>query len=83
MPTPSARPARPPRSRRPGGCCPAARALGLTGIQGAGMLGAAERRCAGKVPYQKAFEEGEYWFRMPPRLADQVLALAAEGRRAD
>ena len=41
-------------------------ALGLTGIEGAGMLGAAERRCAGKVPYQKAFEEGEYWFRMPP-----------------
>jgi hypothetical protein len=55
-------------------------ALGLTGLQGAGMLGAAERRCAGKVPYQKAFEEGEHWFRMPPRLADQVLALAAEGR---
>ena len=57
-------------------------ALGLTGIQGAGMLGAAERD-AREGPLRKAFEEGEHWFRMPPRLADQVLAIAAEGRLAD
>jgi hypothetical protein len=51
--------------------------LGLTSRQAAGMLGAAERRCKGHPPYEKAWEEYEHWFRMPTETAEIVKELAA------
>ncbi len=52
--------------------------LGLTNRQAAGMLGAAERRCKGHPPYEKAWEDDEHWFRMPADTAEIVKELAAQ-----
>lgn len=51
-------------------------ALGLTDRQCAGMIGAAERRCKGKPPYIKSYDDGSYWFLMPASAADIVTRLA-------
>jgi hypothetical protein len=50
--------------------------IGMTDRQAAGMLGAAERRCKGKPPYEKLHEDGEYWFRMPAPVAALVTEFA-------
>jgi hypothetical protein len=42
------------------------------------MLGAAERRCKQLPPYEKAFEDGEYWFRMPTKVAEAIRQLATK-----
>lgn len=51
--------------------------IGMTRTQAAGMLGAAERRCAGDLPYEKSgYTEKGYWFRMSGQAAEVVLGLA-------
>lgn len=55
----------------------------LSPRQASGMLGAAERRCQQRPPYEKTYEEGEHWFRMPAETAKVVNRLAAIGRRAN
>lgn len=52
-------------------------AVGLTPRQASGMLGAAERRCKLLPPYEKAYEDGQYWFRMPQTVADIIKELAS------
>lgn len=52
--------------------------IGLTNRQAAGMLGAAERRCKGHPPYEKAWEDDEHWFRMPAETAEIVKELASQ-----
>ncbi len=42
------------------------------------MLGAAERRCKQLPPYEKAWEENQYWFRMPNEVAAVVKELAGK-----
>lgn len=54
-------------------------AIGLTPKQASGMLGAGERRCKGRPPYEKTYEGGTYFFRMPAKVADVVEELAAAG----
>ncbi len=54
--------------------------LGLTNRQAAGMLGAAERRCKGHPPYEKASDHDDHWFRMPGAIADIVNELATQAR---
>jgi len=53
-------------------------AVGLTPRQASGMLGAAERRCKQLPPYEKAWEENQYWFRMPNEVAAVVKELAGK-----
>lgn len=53
------------------------KAIQMTPQQASGMLGAAERRCKLKPPYEKAWEDDVYWFRMPGDVAEQVRELAA------
>lgn len=53
-------------------------AVGLTPRQASGMLGAAERRCKQLPPYEKAWEENQYWFRMPDEVAAVVKELAGK-----
>jgi hypothetical protein len=51
--------------------------IGLTPNQAAGMLGAAERRCKGAVPYEKRESRGVRYFRMSAdntRLVKQLYA---------
>lgn len=45
--------------------------------QASGMLGAAERRCKQLPPYEKAYEDGQYWFRMPTEVAAVITELAS------
>lgn len=56
-------------------------AIGLTDRSAAGMLGAAERRCKGLLPYTKSYEGG-YWFRMPESVADMIIDLAQDREAA-
>ena len=51
-------------------------AIDLEPARAAGMLGAAERRCKLLPPYEKAWDEGQHWFRMPKSVADVVKDLA-------
>jgi hypothetical protein len=51
-------------------------AIDLPPRKASGMLGAAERRCKQLPPYEKAIEDGEYWFRMPASVADVIRSLA-------
>lgn len=53
-------------------------AINLEPNQAAGMLGAAERRCKLLPPYEKAYEDYTYWFRMPTSVAEIVTELAAK-----
>ncbi len=53
-------------------------AIGRTPRQASGMLGAAERRCKQLPPYEKAWDDGQYWFRMPVEVADVVKELASK-----
>ncbi len=46
--------------------------------QASGMLGAAERRCKQQPPYEKAYEDGEHWFRMPVEVAGLVRELEGD-----
>lgn len=52
-------------------------AIGLAPRSAAGMLGAAERRCQGAPPYEKAYEGG-HWFRMPEAVARLIIELAED-----
>jgi hypothetical protein len=52
--------------------------IGLTPRKASGMLGAAERRCKGKPPYEKAVDGDDRWFRMPIQVAGYVKEAAAE-----
>lgn len=54
--------------------------IGMTPREASGMLGAAERRCKQKPPYEKVQEGGEHWFLMPQEVADVVLELAAKDK---
>lgn len=54
-------------------------AIDMTPRQASGMLGAAERRCKQLPPYEKAYEDGEHWFRMPKDVAEVVQELAKQG----
>lgn len=51
-------------------------AVGMTAREASGMLGAAERRCGGRLPYQKRWNQQVREFRMPQRVADIVAELA-------
>jgi hypothetical protein len=53
-------------------------AIELEPNRASGMLGAAERRCKLLPPYEKAYEDNTYWFRMPKDVADVVTELAAK-----
>lgn len=54
-------------------------AIGLTPRQASGMLGAAERRCNGRPPYEKSgYTEGDHWFRMPREVAEIIMELATD-----
>lgn len=53
-------------------------AVGLTPRQAAGMIGAAERRCKKLPPYEKAYEDGQHWFRMPTEVAEVVKELGGK-----
>lgn len=53
-------------------------AIDLEPTRASGMLGAAERRCKLLPPYAKAYEDGQYWFRMPESVAAVVTELAAK-----
>jgi hypothetical protein len=46
--------------------------------QGAGMLGAAERRCHQRPPYEKRWNNQVREFRMPAQVADYVKEVAEE-----
>ncbi len=50
-------------------------AIDLPPRQASGMIGAAERRCKGRPPYEKCFEDGQHWFRMPAEVADVVRQI--------
>jgi hypothetical protein len=52
--------------------------IGLEPGQAAGMLGAAERRCKQRPPYEKLREGGVRYFRMPARVAEVIEDLASE-----
>lgn len=52
-------------------------AIDLEPTRASGMLGAAERRCKLLPPYEKAYEDGQYWFHMPQSVADVVTELTA------
>jgi hypothetical protein len=52
-------------------------AIGLTGRQAAGMIGAAERRLKGNPPYDKYKSGGQHWFNMPGAVAEIVEEYAA------
>ena len=53
-------------------------AIDRTPRQASGMLGAAERRCKQLPPYEKAYEDGQYWFRMPVEVANVVKEFAGQ-----
>ena len=53
-------------------------AIDLEPNRASGMLGAAERRCKLLPPYEKAYEDGEHWFRMPKSVAEVITDLAGE-----
>lgn len=53
-------------------------AIDLEPSRASGMLGAAERRCKLMPPYEKAYEDYTYWFRMPTAVADVVKGLATK-----
>jgi hypothetical protein len=42
------------------------------------MLGAAERRCKQRPPYEKTWQGDVRYFRMPVRVAEVIEELAAE-----
>jgi hypothetical protein len=42
------------------------------------MLGAAERRCKQRPPYEKRWEGGVRYFFMPSRVAEVIEELASE-----
>lgn len=52
-------------------------AIGLTPRKASGMLGAAERRCKLRPPYDKSRMNGDTVFCMPESVAQVVLAEAA------
>ncbi len=47
-------------------------AIDMGASQAAGMLGAAERRCKGRPPYEKQWRNGVRQFRMDPRVAHVI-----------
>ncbi len=53
-------------------------AIDLEPSRASGMLGAAERRCKLLPPYEKAYEDYTYWFRMPSSVANIVTELATK-----
>lgn len=46
--------------------------------EASGMLGAAERRCGGRPPYEKKWEGTVRFFRMPAQLAELIKEAAGE-----
>lgn len=46
------------------------------------MLGAAEHRCAGKLPYDKTQDGEGRWFRMAEPVAQEVLRMVADEESA-
>jgi hypothetical protein len=46
--------------------------------EASGMLGAAERRCGGRPPYEKKWEGTVRYFRMPAQLAELIKEAASE-----
>lgn len=54
-------------------------AIGLSPKEASGMIGAAERRCKGRPPYEKVWEGGVRYFRMPVDVADVIKDLASKG----
>lgn len=46
--------------------------------EASGMLGAAERRCGGRPPYEKKWEGTVRFFRMPEALAEMIKEAASE-----
>jgi hypothetical protein len=53
-------------------------AVNLTSAQGAGMIGAAERRCRMRPPYVKRSRSGLQEFKMPAEVAELIHEVAAE-----
>ncbi|OXM53761.1 hypothetical protein CFP71_21355 [Amycolatopsis thailandensis] len=47
--------------------------------KGAGMLGAAQKRLGGQVPFERDQVGDTYRFKMTPEVANTVLALAKKG----
>ncbi|MGI8701207.1 MAG: hypothetical protein ACR2JU_08380 [Nocardioidaceae bacterium] len=54
------------------------RGIDLEPTRASGMLGAAERRYKLLPPYAKAYEDGQYRFRMPESVTDVVTEVAAK-----
>lgn len=52
--------------------------INRTPRKASGMLGAAERRCSGRPPYEKKWEGSERKFRMPSQVAVVVNELRGE-----
>jgi hypothetical protein len=52
--------------------------IDFTAQQGAGMLGAAERRCKGRPPYEKRITGNVREFRMPSQVAEYIMEVASE-----
>ncbi len=52
--------------------------INRTPREASGMLGAAERRCGGRPPYEKKWERSERKFRMPSHVAAVVNELRDE-----
>lgn len=53
-------------------------AIDRTPRQASGMLGAAERRCKQLPPYEKAYDDGQHWFRMPVEVANVIKEFASQ-----
>ena len=52
--------------------------IGQTPQQAAGMLGAAERRCGGRPPYEKKWEGSVRYFRMPESVAEVIQEIRGQ-----
>ncbi|SEB45617.1 hypothetical protein SAMN04489727_1897 [Amycolatopsis tolypomycina] len=52
---------------------------GITRKVGSGVLGAAEKRLKGAVPFEKEKYSDSYRFRMPKQVAELIIKLAQEG----
>jgi hypothetical protein len=50
--------------------------IDLTARQASGVVGAAERRCGRRPPYEKDWQGGNRWFRMPGHVAAIIRRLA-------
>jgi hypothetical protein len=56
-------------------------AIGLAPKQASGMLGAAERRLKGRPPFERSYEGGQYYFRMPSTVAEVINEITSEATK--